>query len=282
MQMARKTRPHRQAGFTLVELSVVMVLVGLLFAAVVKGQEMVDVAKAEKLANDIKNTEALIQRYASMKGRMPGDCNVDGIIDANVQTVTRADAGNSTRAGLYDFTAARPTYAAGATVASANEGCAQMTDAVQPLALETIAAAPAPGGNVWLNDLKLAGLVSDNVPNRVFTKQVNEDFMFVGKVTDNDDTVSNTAKAADYNAILVHNVPQWMARQVAVAINGTDAVANRGRLRVLRKATVDGQYETTWDIVAASDPEVAATANAHRNAMVTIVYFFDRIPGTSL
>lgn len=35
-------RRRKQGGFTLVEMSVVLVLVGLLFAAVTKGQELVD------------------------------------------------------------------------------------------------------------------------------------------------------------------------------------------------------------------------------------------------
>lgn len=269
--------PRRQAGFTLVELSVVLVMVGLLFAAVVKGQEMVDVAKAEKLGNDIKNTEVLIQRFASMKARMPGDCDADGIIDAAIDSVSRLDKDNTTRAELYDVTTTRPTYAAAAAVASPTQGCAQVSGtAVDALA----AGATDAGGNVWLNDLKLAGLVSDNMPNRVFAKQVNEDFLFVGKVTDRDPASPSTG--ADYNAIVVHNVPQWMARQIATSINGTDAVADRGRLRVLRKGAGDGTYETTWDVVAASGDETAVADNAHRNAMVTIVYFFDRIPATVL
>ena len=261
----KKQTLRKQAGFTLVELSVVLVVVGLLFAAVVKGQEMVDITKSVKLLNDIKHVESLVQKYATMKGRMPGDCNGDGVIDMAADAVLRVDTDNLARAGAYDFTTTRATYAVAAAT-GVNEGCAQVGGTAE-----------AGKANVWLNDLKLAGLVSDNVPNRVFAKQVNEDFMFVGKVTDKGGV---SADGADYNAIVIHNVPQWMARYVATAINGTDANANRNRVRSLTvfAGSVDGTYEPTWDVSLSATG--AATANSHRNAMVSVVYFFDRIPAT--
>ena len=265
---------RKQAGFTLVELSIVLVVVGLLFAAVVKGQEMVDLTKSVKLLNDIKHVESLVQKYATMKSRMPGDCDGDGVIDMAADSVSRQDTDNAARSALYDFTTTRATYVASGAVTTNTQGCAQVNGTAE-----------ATKANVWLNDLKLAGLVSDNVPNRVFAKQVNEDFMFVGKVTDNG---LASADGADYNAIVVHNVPQWMARYVATAINGTDANADRNRVRSLtRDSTISaGKYEATWDVSAAGAASGAgaplAASDSHRNSMVSIVYFFDRIPATTL
>ena len=272
--MKRVINQRNQRGFTLVEMSVVLVVAGLLLGAVVKGQELVDTAKSVKLLNDLKNTEMLIQKYATIKGRMPGDCDSDGVIDAAVDLVTRTDIDNPIRRSLYDYTTTRATYAVAAAIASATEGCAQISGTAVPGDGSTLFAE-----NTWLNDLKLAGLVSDVVPNRVFAKTVNEDFMFVGKVTDTDPTSSSTT--ADYNAIVVHNVPQWMARYVATAINGTDAVSNRHRVRSLDLATTDGTYMATWDVLTAAGGGDAVAANAHRNSMVSIVYFFDRIPATN-
>ena len=105
--------------------------------------------------------------------------------------------------------------------------------------------------------------------------------MFVGKVTDKGGA---SADGADYNAIVVHNVPQWMARYVATAINGTDANANRNRVRSLTRdvLSTDGTYEATWDVTAAGVTSTAAAADSHRNSMVSIVYFFDRIPATGI
>jgi prepilin-type N-terminal cleavage/methylation domain-containing protein len=273
--MKKTAVSRKQRGFTLVELSVVLVVVGLLFAAVVKGQEVVDSAKSQKLINDIKSTEALIQKYAQLKSRMPGDCDSDGVIDFPADKVDRLDTGNSGRANLYDYTTTQKTYAAvGDKALTVHLGCAQETgvayvddgtggDVVIDFAV-----------NTWVNDLKLAGLVSDSVPNRTFAKQVNEDFMFVGNVTDT--SPASSATGANYNAIIVHNVPQWMARQVATAINGTDAISNRSRVRQLVRVAEggNGTYVDLWS-------DVDASTNVMRDAMVSIVYFFDRIPATS-
>jgi len=261
------TGSRKQRGFTLVELSVVLVVVGLLFAAVVKGQEVIDSAKSQKLINDIKSTEALIQKYVQLKSRMPGDCNADGLIDFPVDNVVRTDVANNDRAALYDYSTAQKTYASAAAIATVNEGCAQINGTAFTTYNDV-------GTNNWLNDLKLAGLVSDSVPNRTFAKQVNEDFLFVGSVTEGTASISSTG--AQYNAIVIQNVPQWMARQVATAINGTDANSNRGRVRQLVRGTspTTATYEPLWSTVD-------GTANSMRDAMVSVVYYFDRIPATN-
>lgn len=266
--MKKLTGSRQQRGFTLVELSIVLVVVGLLFAAVVKGQEVVDSAKSQKLINDIKSTEVLIQKFVQIKARMPGDCNADGLIDFPADKVDRLDTGNSGRANLYDYTTSQKVYAtSGGPVTSVHTGCAQIDGAAYDTANDDI------GTNNWLNDLKLAGLVSDSVPNRTFAKQVNEDFLFVGNVTDKGDA---SADAAQYNAIILQNVPQWMARQVATAINGSDATSNRGRVRQLvrRDAGGDGTYVDLWS-------DVEGSSDVMRDAMVSVVYFFDRVPATA-
>ncbi len=264
--MKKLTGSRQQRGFTLVELSIVLVVVGLLFAAVVKGQEVVDSAKAQKLINDIKSTEALIQKFVQIKSRMPGDCNADGLIDFPADQVTRFDVDNSARANLYDYTTSQKTFAANGTDidGDVHRGCAQQNGGAYT-------SADAAGTNNWLNDMKLAGLVSDSVPNRTFAKQVNEDFLFVGNVTDNS---GSSAQAAKYNAIIIQNVPQWMARQVATAINGTDANSNRGRVRQLVRDGSNGSYVPLWSTVEGD-------ADVMRDAMVSVVYFFDRIPATN-
>jgi hypothetical protein len=116
-------------------------------------------------------------------------------------------------------------------------------------------------------------LVSDSVPNRTFAKQVNEDFLFVGSVTEK---TAGSSVDAEYNAIVVQNVPQWMARQVATAINGTDANSNRGRVRQLERGTTPttATYEPLWSTVN-------GTQDSMRDAMVSVVYYFDRIPATN-
>jgi prepilin-type N-terminal cleavage/methylation domain-containing protein len=265
----KTTRPggRKQGGFTLVEMSVVLVLVGLLFAAVTKGQELVDQAKAKRLVNDMIVMGDQLQLFAQAKGRMPGDCDADGVIDYAADATVRGDDENADRSALYAFSSALPTIPDNGTAAALQtDGCALSGGAADD-AWSTVLTDDT-NANVWLNDLKLAGLVSDSAANRSLAKTINEDFMFVGNIID---AGGEFAEDAAYNAIVLHNVPQSMAMRMAVAINGQDAMANRSRLRSLGRLNIDGTYENTWQVVGA-DP------NAMRDAMVTVAYFFDRIP----
>ena len=42
--------PHRQQGFTLVEIAIVLVIVGLLLGGILKGQDLVNGARVRNLA----------------------------------------------------------------------------------------------------------------------------------------------------------------------------------------------------------------------------------------
>jgi prepilin-type N-terminal cleavage/methylation domain-containing protein len=277
---ARSQSTRRQGGFTLVEMSVTLAAAGLLFAAVSTGQELIDQAKATKLINDVKSTEMRIQQYAQLKGRMPGDCNADGIIDYaaddNFTSSLRSDTANDDRAEEYGYNTTAPEMpAVGLAATTELMGCALQAAATSGVAISDVLVS-LDNANVWINDMKLAGVISDSVPNRTFAKQVNEDFMFVGSVTDDGGA---TASGADYNAIVIHNVPQWMARRLATAINGQDAVANRSRVRLLDRevTSTDGEYAALWS----STDSTASSTTDSRDAMTTVVYFFDRIPSTS-
>jgi prepilin-type N-terminal cleavage/methylation domain-containing protein len=290
--MKRNLKPSaKQRGFTLVEMSVTMAAAGLLFAAVTTGQELIDRTKATKLINEVKTIEMHLQRYAQIKGRMPGDCDADGVMDFDAGEETadsmRTDTGNVTRAGKYAYSVLQPTIPLDGFVADAQtDGCtllgAAVTGAVVgPPAVEAFGGSGtvygvttnATNANVWINDLKLAGVISDSVQNRRFAKLVHEDFVFVGKVNDQG---GESADGADYNAIVLHNVPQWMAIRLAKAINGQDARSDRSRVRLLSRvaADVDGTYNTLWQ----TDFDNAATTDATRDNMVSVVYYFDRVP----
>jgi len=269
----RSPRQRRQGGFTLVEMSVTMAAAGLLFAAVTTGQELVDQAKATKLLNDVKTIEAQLQQHAQLKGRLPGDCNADGVIDYRADFDTsRLDNGNSARAGEYAYMGLLPTIPADSAAASAQTDACSLLGSGATIADVTTSTTNA---NVWLNDLKLAGVVSDSAPNRTLAKLVHEDFAFVGHITDNGGA---SAVGADYNAIVIHNVPQWMARRLATAINGQDARADRSRVRQLTRTSTNGTYAERWQAVIGDAGAAAADSAAMRDSMVTIAYFFDRVP----
>lgn len=66
-------RQSREQGFTLVEIAIVLVIIGLLIGGVLKGQEMITNAKVSKVENDYKGITAAILAYQDRYGVLPGD-----------------------------------------------------------------------------------------------------------------------------------------------------------------------------------------------------------------
>jgi prepilin-type N-terminal cleavage/methylation domain-containing protein len=64
---------NKQAGFTLVEIAIVMVIIGLLLGGVLKGQELINSAKVKNLANDFRTIPLFVYGYQDKYKRLPGD-----------------------------------------------------------------------------------------------------------------------------------------------------------------------------------------------------------------
>ncbi len=63
----------KQTGFTLIELAIVLVIIGLLLGGVLKGQELINSAKIKNMASDFKNTQVFIYGYQDKFKALPGD-----------------------------------------------------------------------------------------------------------------------------------------------------------------------------------------------------------------
>jgi prepilin-type N-terminal cleavage/methylation domain-containing protein len=63
----------RQAGFTLVEIAIVLVIIGLLLGGVLKGQELINSAKVKNFATDFRNIPLFIYGYQDKFKALPGD-----------------------------------------------------------------------------------------------------------------------------------------------------------------------------------------------------------------
>ncbi len=63
----------RQSGFTLVEIAIVLVIIGLLLGGVLKGQEMITNAKIKKIESDFRGVSAAFYTYQDRFNRIPGD-----------------------------------------------------------------------------------------------------------------------------------------------------------------------------------------------------------------
>jgi len=67
-----------QAGFTLVEIAIVLVIIGLIIGAVLKGQELINNAKLKRAYNQQREVAAAAYTYFDRYGLYPGDDNTAG------------------------------------------------------------------------------------------------------------------------------------------------------------------------------------------------------------
>jgi prepilin-type N-terminal cleavage/methylation domain-containing protein len=95
---------RNQSGFTLIEIAIVLVIIGLLLGGVLKGQELINSAKVKNLASDFRNIPVLIYGYQDKYKALPGDDiaavnhvgatgngSGNGIFDGNWDSVTPTD-----------------------------------------------------------------------------------------------------------------------------------------------------------------------------------------------
>ena len=68
-----KSIKSQQSGFTLVEIAIVLVIIGLLLGGILKGQELINSAKVKNFANDFKNAPLAIYGYQDRFRAIPGD-----------------------------------------------------------------------------------------------------------------------------------------------------------------------------------------------------------------
>ena len=217
-----------------------------MLAAVMQGQSMLEGSRAQKLLHDIKNIEALIGQHSNQKGRLPGDCSADGVIDFDVAaSVGYEPSVNNGRGAMYDYTNG-PLDVNATGSAGTLSPCGD---------LNTAGSAADNNANRWIYDLKNAGIIGRSTNNRLFAKHVAEDFIFVGKWT---------SSTESFNAITVASVPVDMAKRILLHINGSEVASATGQMRVL----------TTAGAIEAS----AVFAARGNNEVVSLIYFFRNQP----
>lgn len=70
---ASHQRIPAQSGFTLVEIAIVLVIIGLLLGGILKGQEMITQAKIKNMINDFNGITAAVNSYQDRYRALPGD-----------------------------------------------------------------------------------------------------------------------------------------------------------------------------------------------------------------
>ncbi len=83
-----------QAGFTLVEIAIVLVIIGLLLGGVLKGQELIENGRVKAAANDFNGISAAYNAYLDRYKRVPGD-------DGDTAAILQARGGAWANIGVF-------------------------------------------------------------------------------------------------------------------------------------------------------------------------------------
>ena len=98
--MPHPTFPNRQSGFTLIEIAIVLVIIGLLLGGILKGQELITQGRIRNVGNDFQSVTAALNLYQDRYRALPGD-------DAGAKirwTATEAGDGDGVFDGAYNDT----------------------------------------------------------------------------------------------------------------------------------------------------------------------------------
>lgn len=95
----------QQSGFTLVEIAIVLVIIGLLLGGILKGQELIENSRVTNAVNDINGTRAAVNAYLDRYRRLAGDDGPIATLTARGTSWAAVTAGNNN--GALGITAAQ-------------------------------------------------------------------------------------------------------------------------------------------------------------------------------
>lgn len=94
---------HQQSGFTLVEIAIVLVIVGLLLGGVLKGQELINSAKAKTYAQDFRTIQSALYAFQDRFKGIPGDlAGANTKITGATLATPAGQVGNGQISGVWD------------------------------------------------------------------------------------------------------------------------------------------------------------------------------------
>ena len=191
-----------QQGFTLVEIAIVLVIIGLLLGGILKGQEMITQAKIKNVVNDFNGVTAAVNSYQDRYRALPGD-------ELNASTVARWGAAAFGGDGNGVFC----TGACGATPPGYNTA-------------PTVPSSTSPEVSLFWLHLRLAGFVPGPTAGIASTAQPNN-------AANGIMGVQTTGMGFNSNIICTSNLPDKIA--IAVDTQMDDGSSNTGTVRALQQ-----------------------------------------------
>ena len=177
-----------EKGFTLVELSIVMIIIGLLIGGILKGQELIANARLASAISKVKAIDAAMNTFRDSFAGLPGDIDYTRLPNCTTATKCGAIATNTAGIGNNQI---------GATTSA---GAAQTSSSENIVAWAQLAATDLLGG--IRNDATAANIVAGTtVPNAEVPGQI-----YIGYQTGAVPTTATTAtvpRAGHY--LLIHN-----------------------------------------------------------------------------
>lgn len=200
-----------QKGFTLVEIAIVLVIIGLLLGGILKGQEMITQAKIKNAVADFSGISAAYYGYQDRYRAIPGD---DPNADTRWSGAVKGD-GNGVVGGTYN--ASCPTTAAAGTA----ESC------------------------LWWDDLRRAGFVAGNG-----TKQPFNAFTGILGVETGDGAATPAPALGGFAGLIVcsANIPDKVA--IAIDTQMDDGLIDNGTVRGHIQTSPNPAIPTTADATA--------------------------------
>ena len=84
-------KSNKQSGFTLVEIAIVLVVIGLLLGGILKGQQLINSARVRNLADQNSGVQAAYYGFIDRFRNLPGDMDCDQAVSNVGEDVTPSD-----------------------------------------------------------------------------------------------------------------------------------------------------------------------------------------------